>query len=81
MKPGTELKRLLHRFGIRATANCRCNRYTELMDHKGCSWCLQNIELLIDVMKIEAEKRGLPFLRCLGRGLVRRAVRTARSIT
>lgn len=75
--PGTELKRLLQKFGITAKS-CRCDQYVQLMDQQGYDWCLRNIELIVDWLEEEAEKRELTFFRIIGKGLVKRAVRNAR---
>ena len=51
------------------------------MDASGCDWCEQNIELIVDWMEEEAEKRkiaGLLFTRAGAKGLVRLAIRRAR---
>ena len=75
--PGTELKKLLGRFGIRA-GDCRCNRRALLMDQEGPDWCEANIELIVDWLAEAAAARKLPFARLAGRILVRTAVRAAR---
>ena len=80
MGPGTELKTLLRRFGIRERLGCQCGKYTLLMDQRGPDWCLQNLELIVDVMEREAECRGLPFLRSVGRALVKRSIRKSRRV-
>jgi hypothetical protein len=75
--PGTELKKLLGRIGITATPTCSCNKKAAVMDHHGCQWCLDNIEMLVGWLREEAEKRALPFLDLAGRLLIRRAVSVA----
>jgi hypothetical protein len=76
--PGTELKGLLRRFGIVAEVGCKCSRRAQRMDEEGCDWCERNLELITDWLEEEAERRKLPFVRSLGRLLVRRAIRKAR---
>lgn len=75
--PGTELKKLLAKFGIVATPSCYCNGVAAEMDRKGVAWCLEaaNIEYVLGVMRAEAAKRGLVFVDLVGRMLIRRAVR------
>lgn len=76
--PGAELKKLLAKFGIHATPNCKCNKMARRMDEWGPDECLKHIEEIVDVMEEEARKRSLPFLRGIGRFMVRKAVRRAR---
>lgn len=76
--PGTELKSLLATFGIHATPNCKCNKMAKKMNAWGPDGCLEHMEEIVDVMQEEAGKRGLPFLRSLGRLLVKKAIRRAR---
>jgi len=74
---GTYLKVLLSRFGIKPSA-CRCNKRALRMNAMGNDWCEQNIETIVEWLKEEASARGLPFLRTVGRMLVRRAISNAR---
>ena len=76
--PGTELKKLIKRTGIKVKVGCKCNKHAALMDQKGSDWCEKNLELIVDWLEEEAEKRGLPFLRVAGKMIVKRAIRNAR---
>jgi len=76
--PGTELKRLLKRFGIAATEGCNCTSRAALMDRNGIDWCEANIEKIVDWLQEEATRRKLPFVRLAGKTLVRLAIRAAR---
>lgn len=75
---GTELKKLLSSIGITATPNCSCNARAADMDRNGVEWCESNIDTIVEWLREEAEKRGLPFVDLAGRLLVRRAIRNAR---
>jgi hypothetical protein len=79
--PGTELSRLLKRFGIEPTPTCACRAKAAEMDAWGCDECErpERIDEVVAVMRAEAEARGLPFLDVAGRLLVRRAIRNARN--
>ena len=74
---GTELKRLLRRFGINPN-DCKCEEHVLAMDIQGPDWCMQNLETIISWLEEAAHKRRLPFARMAGRVLVRRAIRDAR---
>lgn len=76
--PGTALKSLLAKFGIHASPVCKCSAMAVQMNLWGADGCLEHIEEIVDVLEEEAGKRSLPFLRSLGRLLVRRAVRNSR---
>jgi len=78
--PGTELSKLLKRFGISPTPTCQCRAKQQQMDAWGCDECSkpERIEEVIAVMREEAAARGLPFLDVAGRLLVKRAIANAR---
>jgi len=78
--PGTELSRLLKRFGIEPTPTCSCRAKAAEMDAWGCDECArpERIDEVVAVMRAEAQARGLPFLDAVGRMLVRRAISNAR---
>jgi hypothetical protein len=49
------------------------------MDRRGIEWCDKNIELIVDWLEEEATKRHLPFVRSLGKSLVNKAIRNAKT--
>ena len=75
---GTELKRILARFGIVSSQECSCNARADEMDRQGVNWCAANIDAIVGWLREQANARGLPFLDAAGRMLVRRAIRNAR---
>ena len=78
--PGTELSKLLKRFGIHPAPTCACRAKAAQMDAWGTDECErpERIEEVLAVMRAEAHARGLPFLDAAGRLLVKRAIRNAR---
>lgn len=78
--PGTELSKLLKRFGIEPTPTCACRAKAAEMDRWGPDECSrpERIDEVVAVMRAEAKARGLPFLDAAGRLLVRRAIHNAR---
>jgi len=78
--PGTELSKLLKKFGIEPTPTCACRAKAAEMDAWGCDECSkpERIDEVVAVMRAEAQARGLPFLDAVGRMLVRRAISNAR---
>jgi hypothetical protein len=76
--PGTELKRLLGRIGIKAEPGCKCTARAEEMDRRGCEWCEANVPVIVGWLREEATKRSLLFLDAAGTVIVRRAISNAR---
>lgn len=78
--PGTELSKLLKRFGIEPTPTCACRAKASEMDAWGCDEASrpERVEEVVAVMREEAKARGLPFIDAVGRMLVRRAIHNAR---
>lgn len=75
--PGTELKKLLARFGIRAGRNCWCNARAAEMDRRGPKWCRENLDTIVAWLEDEAARRKLRFYRFGASLLVRLAIRRA----
>lgn len=78
--PGTQLKRLLSKVGIKSTPNCSCNARARKMDEMGVEWCEQNIDEIVGWLKEEAQKRRLPFLAFPTKILVQRAISMAKRV-
>jgi hypothetical protein len=78
--PGTELSKLLKRFGVEPTPTCQCRAKAAQMDAWGADECArpERIDEVVAVMRAEAEARGLPFLDAAGRFLIKRAINNAR---
>lgn len=77
MGPGTELKRLLHKFFITSTGVCKCNQRMLVMNEEGPDWCRENIDVIVGWLREEAENRSLPFSATAAKLLVRYAIRSA----
>lgn len=75
--PGQELKKLLRKIGIVASPNCECNKRAKFMDTQGVQWCEDNIDTIVEWLKIEAEKRKLPFIELAAKILVKKAIANA----
>jgi hypothetical protein len=78
--PGTELSKLLKRFGIEPTPTCACRAKAAEMDAWGCDEASkpERIDEVVAVMRAEAAARGLPFIDAAGRFLIKRAIKNAR---
>jgi hypothetical protein len=76
--PGTELKKLLARFGIVPEPGCLCNARAFRMDTMGPEWCERHINVIVTWLGEEAARRNLPFIRLGAKILVLRAIRNAR---
>lgn len=75
--PGTELKKVLGKLGISERPGCKCNSRAREMDHRGLDWCRNNVEMIVDWLREEAQAQGLPFVELGARMLVRYAIRRA----
>jgi len=62
---GTELKRLLAKFGI-TPSGCRCNALAMLMDSRGTAWCRDNVNKLADDLRESAKERDWPLAWAMG---------------
>lgn len=78
--PGTQLKRLLSKVGIKSTPNCSCNARARKMDEMGVEWCEENLDEIVGWLKEEAKKRNLPFLAFPTKILVQRAINAAKRV-
>jgi hypothetical protein len=84
--PGTELKRLLARIGIRAGVSCACNSRAAQMDAWGCDECERRLEQVVGWLEQEHRKRLaagetiLPWSRLAAVVVIRLAIRRARAI-
>lgn len=76
--PGTELKALLSKIGIKSSPTCSCNKRAKTMDENGIEWCEQNVETICDWLAEESAKRKLPFVRMAGKALIHLAIRRAK---
>jgi len=79
--PGTELKNLLSKLRLFSAGGCGCDNHAAEMDRRGSVWCRSNMELIVDWLEEEAEKRKLlAFTRTLAKGLVWCAIRRAEKL-
>ena len=76
--PGTELKALLAKIGIKSSPTCSCNKRAKTMDENGIEWCEQNVETICDWLAEESAKRKLPFVRLAGKAIIHMAIRRAK---
>lgn len=81
--PGTELSKILSRFGIHPS-ECGCKAHAREMDRRGPEWCGDNIERIVGWLSDEATKRkwrlvgvSRPATRVLVRWAIRRSEATA----
>ena len=81
--PGSELSKLLKKFGIHATQVCQCRSKASQMDAWGADECEKphRIDEVVAVMRSEAAVRGLPFIESVAKMLIRRAIKNARKAT
>lgn len=76
--PGTELKALLGKIGIKSTPTCSCNAHAREMDHWGPEECERRLDEIVGRLRDQAAARKLPFSDFVAKQLVRLAIRRAR---
>lgn len=76
--PGTHLKSMLSKVGIKSTPTCSCSKKAKVMDDKGIEWCESNVDTIVGWLKEEAGKRKMPFVDFVARLIVKRAIKKAK---
>jgi hypothetical protein len=74
---GAEMTDLLSRFWIRHSPDCACAERAARLDEMGPDWARENIDLVLEWMREEAARRGLPFVELAARWVVNEAIRRA----
>lgn len=76
---GTELTKLLRKFGIKHKAGCGCDAREKMMNEFGIRWCEANFGKLVDEMVVEGKARGWVWVPRWGASrLLARAIRNAK---
>jgi len=75
--PGTELEKLIHKFGLKAVAGCKCRAHARQMNEWGPQKCAENIDTIVGWLREEAQKAKLPFVRIVATKLVKMAIKVA----
>lgn len=78
--PGTILTGMISSLGIKSSSTCSCRRHALEMNDKGPDWCEENIRTILDWLKDESKKRGLPFVEAVARVMVNRAINKSRKL-
>ena len=72
--PGTELKKILGYIGFKSSENCSCQAKAKIMNHMGINWCKDNIDIIVQWLKEEADRRNLPFSAIVAKKIVQLAI-------
>jgi hypothetical protein len=78
--PGTELKKLLSKLGLKPTANCKCAQHIQEMNLKGPDWCEQNIDTIVGWLREEADRAKMPFTAVGAKIIVKRSISKAKKM-
>jgi len=78
MGPGSHLAKLFKKIGIKAAPGCACLKRARLMDQLGPDWCEQQSDLILDWLREETHRRGLPFVRLAASAVLWMAISRAR---
>jgi hypothetical protein len=78
--PGTELKKLLSKLGFRPAQNCKCNQHIQEMNMRGIEWCSENIPVITEWLREEAQRAQLPFFAPGAKIIIRKAISNAKKL-
>jgi hypothetical protein len=78
--PGSILSNMISAIGIKSTPNCSCRRHAIEMNEKGPEWCEQNIDVILGWLKVESQKRNIPFVETVARMMVVRAINKSKRL-
>jgi hypothetical protein len=78
--PGTMLSQMLSNIGIASSPTCKCKQRAIEMNEKGNDWCDQNTNTILEWMKEESIKRGIPFVKTAAQLMVNRAISKSRKL-
>lgn len=78
--PGTMLSQMLSTIGITSSPTCKCKQRAIEMNEKGNDWCEQNVDTIMEWMKEESVKRGIPFIQTAAKLMVSRAIAKSRKL-
>ena len=78
--PGTQLSKMIKTLGIHMSDSCSCRRHALKMNEMGGDWCLDNIDTVVGWLEEEAKRRGLPFVKMVGKVMVNRAVKKSKKL-
>lgn len=75
---GTELKKLIAKFGFKPKAGCKCAQHIREMNQNGIDWCSQNIDTIVGWLREEAVRAKLPFTEVGAKMMIKIAIRQAK---
>ena len=78
--PGTILAGMFSGLGIKTSPTCSCKKHMKEMNLRGNDWCEQNMDTIIGWLKMESERRKLPFVDMVARAIVKSAIKKSRRL-
>jgi len=78
--PGTVLAYMVQVFGFAISDSCSCKKILLEMNSKGNDWCAQNIQYIIDAIKLESTNRRMLIVDNSFSILVNRAIKKSRRL-
>lgn len=78
--PGTILSQMLSTIGIKSSPTCKCKQRAIEMNERGNDWCEQNMDTILEWMKEESVKRGIPFVQTAARIMINKAISKSRKL-
>lgn len=77
---GTLLSKMIKSIGLKIESGCSCKQHAIEMNEKGNDWCEQNIDIIVDWLKKESQKRKIPFIDAIARLMVKRAIKKSKKL-
>jgi hypothetical protein len=78
--PGAMLTNMIKSIGIVSSSSCSCRQHAIEMNEKGNDWCEENMGTILNWLKDESKKRGLPFVETVAKMIVNRAISKSRKL-
>lgn len=79
--PGTILSQMLSTIGITSSPTCKCKQRAIEMNEKGHEWCEENTDTILEWMKEESVKRGIPFVTTAAKLMINRAISKSKKLS
>lgn len=77
---GSELKKIIAKFGFTPSEQCKCEARAKELDRRGADWAERNLDKIVGWLREEhaAQQSILPFLDVVAKKVVLRAIHNAR---
>lgn len=78
--PGSILAGMFSGLGIKTSPTCSCKKHMKEMNLRGNKWCEENIDTILGWLKVESERRKLPFVEMIAKAIVKSAIKKSKRL-